>query len=82
MSRPPRSLTVFSHARPDQTGDALRRVIQMARDAGVEVNVPPAEVDKHGIEAAKESMSPEANPSSCLPAEKFDSLVDFLASLQ
>jgi mono/diheme cytochrome c family protein len=26
--------------------------------------------------------SPEANPSSCLPQEKFDSLVDFLASLQ
>jgi hypothetical protein len=26
--------------------------------------------------------SPEANPSSCLPPEKFDSLVDFLASLQ
>ena len=52
MSRPPRSLTVFSHARPDQTGDALRRVIQMARDAGVEVNVPEAEVEKHGIEAA------------------------------
>jgi NAD+ kinase len=52
VSRPPRSLTVFSHARPEQTGDALRRVIQMAKDAGVEVNVPQAEVDKHGIEAA------------------------------
>ena len=52
MSRPPRSLTVFSHARPEQTGDALRRVIQMAQDARVEVNVPQAEVDKHGIEAA------------------------------
>ena len=52
MSRPPHSLTVFSHARPEQTGDALRRVIQMAQDARVEVNVPQAEVDKHGIEAA------------------------------
>ena len=52
MSRPPRTLTVFSHARPEQTGDALRRVIEMAREAGVEVNVPQAEVDKHGIEPA------------------------------
>ena len=52
MSRPPRSLTVFSHARPEQTGDALRRVIEMAREAGVEVNVPQEEVDKHGIEPA------------------------------
>ena len=52
MSRPPRSLTVFSHARPEQTGDALRRVIEMAREAGVEVHVPQAEVDKHGIEPA------------------------------
>jgi NAD+ kinase len=52
VSRPPRSLTVFSHARPEQTGDALRRVIQMAREAGVDVNVPRAEVDKHGSDAA------------------------------
>jgi NAD+ kinase len=52
VSRPPRSLTVFTHARPEQTGDALRRVIRMASDAGVAVNVPQAEVDKHGIEAA------------------------------
>ena len=52
MSRAPRSLTVFSHARPEQTGDALRRVIQMARETGVVVNVPQAEVGKHGIEPA------------------------------
>ena len=52
MSRPPRRLSVFTHARPEQTGDALRRVIAMAREAGVEVQVPPDEVEKHGIEAA------------------------------
>ena len=52
MSRPPRSLTVFTHARPEYTGDALRRVIELARETGVEVNVPQAEVDKHGIEPA------------------------------
>ena len=52
MSRPPHSLTVFTHARPEYTRDALRRVIELAREAGVEVNVPQAEVDKHGIEPA------------------------------
>jgi NAD+ kinase len=45
------SLTVFTHARPEQTGDALRRVIELARAAGTEVRVPQAEVEKHGIEA-------------------------------
>jgi NAD+ kinase len=45
------SLTVFTHARPQQTGDALRRVIELSRDAGVEVHLPADEVDKHGIEA-------------------------------
>ena len=44
------SLTVFSHARPAQTGDALRRVIGLARAAGVEVRLPENEVEKHGIE--------------------------------
>jgi NAD+ kinase len=50
VSRPPRSLTVFSHARPEQTDDALRRVIELARAAGVEVRIPQDELDKHGIE--------------------------------
>ena len=45
------SLTVFTHARPQQTGDALRRVLELSRDAGVEVHLPADEVDKHGIEA-------------------------------
>ena len=51
VSRPPRSLTVFTHARPEQTGDALQRVIELARDAGVEVRVPQSEVEKHGPRA-------------------------------
>jgi NAD+ kinase len=62
VSRPPRSLTVFSHARPEQTRDALRRVIEMAREAGVEVNVPQAEVDKHAVEPA-EGVRLGAEPS-------------------
>jgi NAD+ kinase len=45
------SLAVFTHARPEQTGWALRRVIELARDAGVEVRLPEGEVGKHAIEA-------------------------------
>jgi NAD+ kinase len=44
------SLTVFTHARPAQTGAALRRVIELAREPGVEVRLPDSEVEKHGIE--------------------------------
>ena len=43
------SLIVFSHARPEQTGAALRRVIELAGSAGVEVRLPEGEVEKHGI---------------------------------
>jgi NAD+ kinase len=50
VSRPPRSLTVFTHARPEQTRDALRRVIELARAAGVEVRIPRGEIEKYGIE--------------------------------
>jgi NAD+ kinase len=44
-----RSLTVFTHGRPTQTGAALRRVIELARGAGVEVRLPENEVKKHSI---------------------------------
>jgi NAD+ kinase len=46
-----KSLTVFSHARPKQTDQALRRLIEMAREAGVEVRLTDDEAQKHGIEA-------------------------------
>jgi NAD+ kinase len=44
------SLTVFTHARPKQTGEAVRRVIELARESGVEVHIPEREVEKHGVE--------------------------------
>ena len=44
------SLTVFTHARPEQTGAALRRVIELAREAGVEIRLTKDEVDKHAID--------------------------------
>ncbi len=53
MSRPPRSLTVFTHKRPEHTTEALRRVIELARKAGVEVRVPQEEREKHGVEPAE-----------------------------
>ncbi|HKP20098.1 MAG TPA: NAD(+)/NADH kinase [Thermoleophilaceae bacterium] len=45
------SATVFTHKRPEMTGGALRRVIELAGAAGVEVHLPDEEVEKHGIEA-------------------------------
>jgi NAD+ kinase len=45
-----KGISVFTHARPEQTSDALRRVIELAREAGIEVRLPRAEVDKHKIE--------------------------------
>ena len=41
---------VFTHANAEMTGGALRRVIELARAAGVEVELPADEVGKHGIE--------------------------------
>jgi NAD+ kinase len=55
------SLTVFTHARPEQTGDALRRVIELALAAGTEVRVPQPEVEKHGI-VAQEGVLLGAEP--------------------
>jgi NAD+ kinase len=45
-----KAITVFTHARPEQTSDALRRVIELARSAGAEVRLPRGEADKHKIE--------------------------------
>ena len=67
VSRPPRSLTVFTHASPEQTGDALRRVIELAREAGVEVRVPPGELEKHDVEpleGVSSAPTPVATPTS------------------
>jgi NAD+ kinase len=44
----PRAITVFSHSRPHDTGPALRRIAELASEAGVEVRLPPQEIEKHG----------------------------------
>jgi NAD+ kinase len=40
---------VFSHTRPGDTGSALRRIAELAQEAGVEVRLPAGEVEKHGL---------------------------------
>jgi NAD+ kinase len=57
------SLTVYTHARPQQTGAALRRVIELANDAGVEVHLPDAEAEKHRI-AAQDGVVVGADPAA------------------
>ena len=44
----PRSITIFSHSRPKDTDGALRRIAELAVEAGVEVRLPKAEIEKHG----------------------------------
>jgi NAD+ kinase len=43
-------LTVFTHARPQATGSALRRVFEMAREAGAEVHLSTREAKKHALQ--------------------------------
>jgi NAD+ kinase len=45
----PGAIMVFSHSRPKDTGPALRRIAELASEAGVEVRLPPDEVEKHGL---------------------------------
>ena len=45
----PESITLFSHSRPRDTGPALRRIVEIAREAGVEARLPTAEIEKHGL---------------------------------
>jgi NAD+ kinase len=49
VTQAPRTITVFTHARPADTEGALRRVVELAGEAGVEVRLPSAEVEKFGL---------------------------------
>jgi NAD+ kinase len=49
VSARPRSVTVFTHRRVEETGPALETVLRLAAEAGVEVRVPSAEAQKHGL---------------------------------
>jgi NAD+ kinase len=45
----PEAITLFTHARTKDTGGPLARVLELAREAGVEVHVPEDEARKHGL---------------------------------
>jgi NAD+ kinase len=45
----PASITAFSHTRSGDTGPALRRIVELAKEAGVEVRLPAGEIEKHGL---------------------------------
>jgi NAD+ kinase len=48
----PRTVALFSHARIGDTGAPLRRVLELAHGAGVEVRISPEEAEKHGFASA------------------------------
>ena len=45
----PRSIALFTHARPHDTDAALRRVVELARAEDIEVRLPAGEVEKFGL---------------------------------
>jgi NAD+ kinase len=45
----PERVTLFTHQYPDQTRDCVHRLLEVAREAGVEVMVPAGEAEKHEI---------------------------------
>jgi NAD+ kinase len=62
----PRSVTVFSHSRPHDTGGALRRIAELAAEGGVELRMPADEVEKHGlvpgaVQTPAEGSSPDTD---------------------
>jgi NAD+ kinase len=67
VTSPPRSITVFTHTRPADTEGALRRVVELAAQADVEVRLPSAETEKFGlIPGAAEAPEPVAGTDLAL----------------
>ena len=48
---PPEAITLFTHARTRDTSGPLARVLELAREAGVDVHVPESEARKHDLAA-------------------------------
>ena len=61
MSGRPKAITIFSHTRTHDTGGALARVLELAREAGVGVHVSPDEARKHNL-AAGEGLKRDDDP--------------------
>jgi NAD+ kinase len=49
VSEAPRNVTIFSRRNPANASEAVRRVVELARAADVEVRIPSDEMVKHGI---------------------------------
>jgi NAD+ kinase len=47
----PERITLFTHQYPEQTGECVQRVLDVARERSVEVLVPEGEAKKHGLSA-------------------------------
>ena len=48
--KPPTVITIFTNARPGETEDAVKRVIERTTDAGIQVRVPTEELEKHHLD--------------------------------
>jgi NAD+ kinase len=47
---PPRAISLYTHKFPDQTGEAVKRLIEAAARDGITVHVEEDEAAKHGLE--------------------------------
>ena len=59
----PRTVTVFTRRRADDIAAGVRRLVELASEAGVTVRIPPEETEKHdlaGIEGAEVGADPDA----------------------
>jgi NAD+ kinase len=61
LSPKPRAITVLTHQYPQETSDAITRLIEYATEAGVEVRVSEDEAKKHGLEP-RDGLSVRADP--------------------
>ena len=57
----PGTVTLLTHQYPEQTGDAVHRVIDRACESGIEVLLPAEEVRKHGL-GEREGCVLDADP--------------------
>jgi NAD+ kinase len=58
---PPKSVTIFSHQHVNDTNAAVKQLIERLTAAGIEVRVPTAEAEKHGI-GEREGVVLNADP--------------------
>jgi len=52
MSGAPESITIFTRANPANASHAVRRVVELGREAGIEVRITADEQEKHGVAEA------------------------------